>query len=82
MTEALKNAIQDHQQGKLEQAEPIYRQVLAKFPDHPDALHFLGLLLHQQGHSEEGARLIRKAIKRSPGYVDAHNNLEIGRAHV
>jgi len=75
MTEELKIAIDHHKMGDLEPAEATYRRVLASTPDNPDALHFLGLLLHQKGSSDEGVRLIRKAISRSPGYVDAHNNL-------
>jgi predicted TPR repeat methyltransferase len=59
----------------LDQAESIYRRILAHVPEHPDALHFLGLLQHQRGRSEEAVRLISQALRTVPEYVDAHNNL-------
>lgn len=75
MIQVLKEAIKQHQEGQLDQAERGYRQVLAGSPDNADALHYLGVLMHQQGHSQKGARLIRKAINHCPDYVDAHKNL-------
>ncbi len=59
----------------LNEAEAIYRRILAHIPEHPDALHFLGLLQHQRGRPEEATRLISQALRVSPEYVDAHNNL-------
>ena len=59
----------------LNEAEAIYRRILAHIPEHPDALHFLGLLQHQRGCSEEATRLISLALRAAPEYVDAHNNL-------
>lgn len=59
----------------LNEAETIYRQILAHLPEHPDALHFLGLLQYQRGRPEEATRLISHALRVSPEYVDAHNNL-------
>ena len=40
----LQIAIQHHQAGRLSQAESLYRQILLQHPDHPDALHLLGLI--------------------------------------
>ncbi len=59
----------------LNEAETIYRRILAHIPEHADALHFLGLLQHQRGRPEEATRLISLALRVSPEYVDAHNNL-------
>ena len=59
----------------LEEAETIYRRILSYLPEHPDALHFLGLLQYQRGRPEEAVRLISEAIRIAPEYVDAHNNL-------
>ena len=41
---ALQAAIAQHQAGRLAEAEALYRRILAGFPRHPDALHFMGLL--------------------------------------
>lgn len=59
----------------LDEAEAIYRRVLAHLPEHPDALHFLGILQHQRGRPEEAIPLISKALRIVPEYADAHNNL-------
>ncbi len=40
----VKQAIDLHKRGNLDEAETRYRSVLRRQPDHPDALHFLGLL--------------------------------------
>ncbi len=59
----------------LDEAESIYRRILKHIPEHPDALHFLGLLQHQRGRPEEATRLISQALRVAPEYTDAHNNL-------
>jgi hypothetical protein len=39
LTQALETAVAHHQAGRLAEAEQLYRQILARFPDHPDTLH-------------------------------------------
>ena len=68
-------AVQVHRQGKLDEAETLYRRVLRERPRHVDALHFLGVLLHSRGQSAEAAGLIRSAVQENPRYVDARINL-------
>src|SRR6476661_6056594 len=46
----------------LQQAERIYREVVAMAPDVPDALHMLGVLRFEQGDCAEAARLILRAL--------------------
>lgn len=72
---ALQEAIRAHQQGHLDQAEPLYRKALQMQKAQPDALHFLGVLCHQRGRSEEGIELVRAALRSIPRHADAHNNL-------
>ncbi|MEA2708106.1 MAG: hypothetical protein QOF78_707, partial [Phycisphaerales bacterium] len=57
------------------QAEAMYREVLQRHPDHPDALHLLGVAAHQQGRHEEACALIRRAIARNPSCAAFHYNL-------
>ncbi len=64
-----------HQAGHLTQAEALYQQILSREPDHPDALHFLGVLAHQVGKSGIAVELIGKALRLRPDSVEAHNNL-------
>jgi predicted O-linked N-acetylglucosamine transferase (SPINDLY family) len=59
-------AVQRHLAGDLAAAESLCRQVLQLQPDHPDALHRLGLLAHSTGRLEEAADLISRAISRRP----------------
>ena len=70
----LAEAIALHRADRLREAEPLYAAVLAAEPDHPDALHFLGVLKHRQGASEAAVALIRRALALAPS-PDAHNNL-------
>jgi predicted O-linked N-acetylglucosamine transferase (SPINDLY family) len=68
-------AIEHHQSGRLAEAEAIYRQVLAKFPDHTDALHLLGVLAGQSGRAELAIDLICRAITINPSVAQYHSNL-------
>ncbi len=63
---ALRAALEHHQAGRLPQAEAIYRQILELAPEHPDALHLLGMLAAQIGNNEIAAELISKAISVNP----------------
>ncbi|NQU59414.1 MAG: tetratricopeptide repeat protein [Rhodospirillales bacterium] len=73
--QSLRLAMAHHQGGRLSQAEGLYRQILQADPDHPDALHLLGLLAHQAGNSDLAVELITKAIEVNPGHGEAHYNL-------
>ena len=72
---ALQLAMRLHQANQYEHAEDVYRKLLELAPEHPDILHFFGLLRHQRGFSDEGAEWIKKALKWVPDYIDAENNL-------
>jgi predicted O-linked N-acetylglucosamine transferase (SPINDLY family) len=75
IAEALNLALQHHQAGRLQEAEILYRQVLQTQPDHPDALHLLGLLAHHVGRHDAAVELIGKAIALNPAAAEFHNNL-------
>ena len=68
-------AVQAHRAGEFDTAETIYRRLLERDPDHPDALHLLGLVAQQRGNGQEAAALIGRAIDNRPDFVEAHNNL-------
>jgi len=72
---ALKRAVGFHQAGKLDPAEAIYRKILEAVPDHPDALHLLGVAAYQRKRPEAAVELIEKAIARAPGMPVFHSNL-------
>ena len=68
-------ALRYHHAGQLEQAEALYRQVLAVQPDSPDALHALGIVTGQRGRLDEAIDLMRRAIASRPDFPDALINL-------
>jgi len=70
----LRQAFGLHQQGRLGDAELLYREVLAKAPDHPDALHFLGVLEAQRGRHEAGVALMERAVAINPRNAAAQYN--------
>jgi predicted TPR repeat methyltransferase len=64
-----------HRKGRLAEAEAMYRAVLEKRPDDPDALHYLGVVLHQTGRSAEAVASVERAIALRPGDLDARRDL-------
>jgi protein O-GlcNAc transferase len=75
LQQQLASGLSHHQAGRLAEAEKIYRQVLAKQPNHAAALHLLGMLAAQVGQLDAAVELIRQAIRLKPDFAEAHNNL-------
>jgi len=73
--QALNLAIKNHGAGNLSEAETIYREILSKDPNNPEALNLLGVLADQAGQKETAINLIKKAIDFKPGFSNAYNNL-------
>ena len=73
----LQQALAHHNAGHLPQAEALYRQILLAEPNHPDALHFLGMLAHQVGKSEAAVELMRKSLTLKPDCAEFYYNLGI-----
>ena len=67
-------ALAFHQQGKLDEAESIYRMLLQQQPNHADALHFFGVLQAQRQNLTEAVELIGRAIEINPDNAAAHSN--------
>ena len=72
-------ALQNHQHGRMSQAEDLYRQILAADPNHVDALHMLGVLALQAVRPEAAIDLIGRAIALRGDNATFHNN--IGEAY-
>jgi predicted O-linked N-acetylglucosamine transferase (SPINDLY family) len=71
----LAEGVRLHQAGRLGEAEAIYRKTLAAEPEHPEALHLLGVIAHQVGRTDQAIQLIGRALSRMPFMPDAHNHL-------
>jgi predicted O-linked N-acetylglucosamine transferase (SPINDLY family) len=73
-----------HQAGQLQQAEALYRQVLATNPGHADSLHLLGVIARQVGQPKLAVEYIDQAISlqpRAPAYHTSRGNAlkDLGR---
>ena len=71
----LEAALAHDRAGRLERAHELYRKILRKVPDHPDALHMLGVIANDRGHLGRAIQLIGKVLEAFPGFADAHANL-------
>jgi predicted O-linked N-acetylglucosamine transferase (SPINDLY family) len=73
--QAFATAVQQHQAGRVREAEAVYRQIVAAQPSHADALHMLGIALHQLGRGSEGIAVLRQAVAIKPNAADFRANL-------
>ena len=71
----LQQAWQMHQQGKVQQAEAIYREVVRQVPNHPAAWCYLGIALHDLKQYREAIEAYEKALKLQPEFPIALNNM-------
>lgn len=75
--ELFARAVQSHRDGHLEDAEQLYRQVLAGDPRHADSLHRLGVIAYQKGRYREAETCLRKAIAQNPQASVYHSHLSL-----
>ena len=76
--QALQQAIVLHRDGRLQDAERLYRGILQTRPDHPEANHNLGVLAVQVGRPVAALPHFEAALKATPNqaqywvnYIDA-----------
>ncbi len=75
LSQALRQAMEAHRQGKLDWAEFIYKAILKTQPRHFDALHFLALLRSSRGFNVEAHDILRRALTLNPWVAPAWSNL-------
>jgi tetratricopeptide (TPR) repeat protein len=68
-------AFEHHQAGRADQAELLYRQILAEHPQQADTLHLLGVLCMQSGRSEQAVELLTQAFSLRPTHAETANHL-------
>jgi predicted O-linked N-acetylglucosamine transferase (SPINDLY family) len=71
---ALKQAMELHRLGRLGEAETLYRQLHAQFPDSTDILHLLGLIEVDTRRDAEGFAKLAESVRRSPLTPHYHAN--------
>ncbi len=78
----LSEAIEKHQQGLWQEAEPLYQKFLAENPDNTDVLHLLGILYGQKGDYQTAENYLKKALERSPKNATYHNSMANVKKHL
>ena len=71
--ERLAQALPLHEQRNYPEAEGIYCEVLAEYPESVDALQLYAMLLHETNRSEGGLPFIERAIEIRPDLAPLHN---------
>jgi protein O-GlcNAc transferase len=76
--QALQQGVAAHKEGKLQDAERLYRAILQSQPLHPDANHNLGVLAVSVNKAEAALPLLKTALEANPkieqfwlSYIDA-----------
>ncbi|MDA9671458.1 tetratricopeptide repeat protein [bacterium] len=76
--QALQQGVAAHKEGKLQDAERLYRAILQAQPQHPDANHNLGVLAVAVSKPLEAIPLLQLALEANPkieqfwlSYIDA-----------
>ena len=73
----LEKGSKHHQQGNFSDAQALYEQILAIYPDHFDALQLLGVLFAQIKKYSQAVEFLSKALEIKPNHVKSHSNLGI-----
>ncbi|MFI4954557.1 MAG: tetratricopeptide repeat protein [Gammaproteobacteria bacterium] len=75
-------AVALHRAGNLDEAEKIYKKLLASHPKDAKAIALLGALQVQRGNSEEAIELLENAIILNPNEAGVYNNLGIALTNI
>jgi tetratricopeptide (TPR) repeat protein len=75
--EILTQAREAFRLGQLDQAEALYRELLAAEPDDAMAHHMLGLVAHQREDLPGALALLGRAVATRPDFAHAHQNLGV-----
>ncbi|HXZ01956.1 MAG TPA: tetratricopeptide repeat protein [Stellaceae bacterium] len=71
----LQQAMALQQQGRLREAERLYRAVLDRDRNHFASLYGLAVIRSQLGDFDDAVRLMRRALNQNPRLAGAHNDL-------
>jgi predicted Zn-dependent protease len=76
--QALQQGVTAHKEGKVQEAERLYRAILQSQPLHPDANHNLGVLAVSANKADAALPLFKTALEANPkieqfwlSYIDA-----------
>ena len=66
-----------HKEGRLEEAERLYREILKAEPENLNTYNNLGAILQQHGKADEAEKCFKKVLELKPDDVEAYNNLGV-----
>ena len=73
--ELFAQAVKFHENGKLDKAENIYRQILEVSPNNADVLNLMGMIAQAKGLHEQACNWFYQAIKQTPSSAHFYFNL-------
>jgi predicted O-linked N-acetylglucosamine transferase (SPINDLY family) len=71
----LETALLHYRVGRLDEAERLYREVLARDPGHVQAMFHLGVLALQAGRHDDAIAMLARATALAPDNAACHANL-------
>jgi tetratricopeptide (TPR) repeat protein len=82
VADTFEQALALHREGRLREAEPLYRAVIAAEPNHFSALHHLGIVLMTTARMDEALQILTRAVAADPRSAVAENDLGIALAQL
>lgn len=73
--EKIERAVALQKDGKLDEAEAVYNEILLEQPRHPAALHLLGCVAIERKDYARARELIEQALKERPSNPYFHHNI-------
>ena len=74
IADAIAAAIDHHEAGRLQEAEQIYRQILASDPNNVAAWHLLGRIAQQVGDRATAIQCIERAVACGANYGEIYSD--------
>jgi tetratricopeptide (TPR) repeat protein len=75
LPEILQFAAERENAGRLDEAEALLGRVLAELPDHPEALHLMGVVAFRKKKVEQAVKLMERSLARGGGRPHYYRNL-------
>ena len=75
INQILNQAINSHQEGRLEEAEKKYKEIINLQPNHAVAHINLGILFQKFGKIQDAETIFKKGIELKPDFASAYSNL-------
>jgi len=75
LQQALEIGVKLHSEGRLDEAENVYKQIHAAAPQEPNAIGFLGAIAHQRGNHQAAVELLEKSLRIEKNNAAALSNL-------